>query len=56
MGKCCVCGKKIEGGHYNAPSGLYCVDCWEKKPPKLRKAEEKVALTAYGLMGRIIQK
>lgn len=56
MSKCCVCGKEIKGGCYNAPSGLYCTECWEKKPKKIRKAEEKIGMAAYGLIGGIIKK
>lgn len=49
--KCCKCGMKIEGGYYNAPSGVYCTYCWENKPKESRKAEENLALKERLLVG-----
>lgn len=30
---CCKCGKEInpDAGYYNAPSGPYCISCWNGK-------------------------
>lgn len=49
--RCCRCGKEIKGGYYNAPSGLYCPDCWERKPKQSRKEEENLALNKGLLIG-----
>ena len=49
--KCCKCGKEIKGGYYNAPSGLYCTDCWESKPSKSRKKEEDLAMGKSLIIG-----
>lgn len=49
---CCLCGKEIKGGVYNAPSGIYCPDCWERKPKQEKKKEEMIALSRLATLGK----
>lgn len=52
---CCLCGKEIKGGFYNAPSGVYCPNCWEHKPKSERKKEEITALVHLAALGKSVK-
>jgi DNA-directed RNA polymerase subunit RPC12/RpoP len=52
---CTKCGKEIKGGFYNAPSGVHCKECWEKKPEKERKKEVNQTLGYMASIGKRIK-
>lgn len=52
--KCTKCNKEIKGGYYNAPSGISCIECWEKVPAKQKEEMEKAVLLSYAAFGRNI--
>ncbi|MEY8687703.1 hypothetical protein AB9N12_18595 [Bacteroides sp. AN502(2024)] len=52
---CCLCGKEIKGGMYNTPSGVYCPDCWERKPKQEKKKEEMIALSRLATLGKVFK-
>lgn len=54
--QCEICGKPINGGCYNTPNGLFCVDCWENKVTKQLKkdCERKVLRRLQSLSGGFV--
>lgn len=49
---CCKCGKEInpDAGYYNAPSGPYCISCWNGKGmnDRIKKYEKGIYVIKTG--------
>lgn len=53
---CRQCKKEIKGGFYNTPNGVYCPDCWEKKPQEVRDKALADTLKKLAIIGRNFNK
>ena len=50
--RCKQCKKELKGGFYNTPNGIYCPDCWEKKPQEVKDKAFADRLKTLAIMGK----
>lgn len=54
--KCCKCHQEIKGGFYNTPRGVFCCNCWGKKPQKEKDNAFADTLKALAIIGKTFTK
>ncbi|WP_195653819.1 hypothetical protein [Bacteroides cellulosilyticus] len=52
--KCKQCGIEIKGGFYNTPNGVFCPDCWEKKPKEVKDKALSDVLKGMAMLGKMV--
>ena len=52
--ECKQCNKLIENGCYNTPYGVFCPECWNKVPQKLKDKMFEKTLIDLAAIGKLI--